>query len=182
MCWRNSTKSWGLISVLIHWVSALVILGLFVLGLWMVELTYYDEWYRSAPYIHKSTGVTLLLLTLVRIFWKKTNTVPEQLSAHSDLEKKSASVVHSLMYILLLLIMFSGYLISTADGRSIEVFGVFGLPATIYDIDGQEDVAGIVHLVLAISLIVLVVIHAAGALKHHFIDKDLTLKRMLGIH
>ena len=182
MSWRNSSKGWGLVSVLIHWVSALVVIGLFVLGLWMVELTYYDEWYRAAPDLHKSTGVMLLLLTLVRIIWKKTNTLPEQLNTHSDLEKKSASIVHRLMYILLFLIMFSGYLISTADGRSIDVFGMFSLPATIYDIDNQEDIAGLIHLVLAISLIVLVVVHAAGALKHHILDKDLTLKRMFGIH
>ena len=75
-------------------------------------------------------------------------------------------------------IMLSGYLISTADGRAIEVFSWFEVPATLSDIDGQEDIAGDIHEILAWTLIVLVALHALAALKHHFIDKDTTLKRM----
>jgi cytochrome b561 len=76
--------------------------------------------------------------------------------------------------------MFSGYLISTADGRAVDVFDWFSIPATIHGYDNQEDIAGLVHLVLAISLISLVTLHAAAALKHHFIDRDRTLLRMSG--
>ena len=179
--WRNSDNRWGWISIAIHWLTALTVICLFSLGLWMVELTYYDEWYRTAPFIHKSIGISLFLLTLFRIVWRKMNTVPAHLASHTDLEKKAASIAHKSIYVLMLLIMFSGYLISTADGRGIDVFGLFEVPAIIHGIDKQEDVAGVVHLVLAISLITLVSLHAAGALKHHIIDKDSTLKRMLGI-
>ncbi|MOA52423.1 hypothetical protein D3C78_1757160 [compost metagenome] len=76
--------------------------------------------------------------------------------------------------------MFSGYLISTADGRGIEVFGWFTVPATLSGIDGQEDIAGVVHLWLAWGLIGMAALHALAALKHHFIDRDATLSQMLG--
>jgi len=75
--------------------------------------------------------------------------------------------------------MISGYLISTAKGKPIDVFGLFELPATLHGLDGQEDIAGMVHEYLAYSLIALAVLHAAGAIKHHVIDKDKTLIRML---
>ena len=89
-------------------------------------------------------------------------------------------MTHLLLYLLLLAIMVSGYLISTADNRSIEVFGWFSVPATITDLPKQEDIAGWVHLILASTLIGLVSLHAAAALKHHFIDRDRTLKRIFG--
>ncbi len=76
--------------------------------------------------------------------------------------------------------MTSGYLISTADGRPLEVFGLFEIPALISGIDGQEDRAGEIHLALAYSLMGLTGLHAVAALKHHFIDKDRTLLRILG--
>jgi cytochrome b561 len=75
--------------------------------------------------------------------------------------------------------MLSGYLISTADGRAIDVFNLFSVPALVSGFDNQEDIAGLVHQIIAYSLIALVVLHALAALKHHFIDRDRTLKRML---
>jgi len=89
-------------------------------------------------------------------------------------------MAHLLFYFLLLAIMLSGYLISTADNRPIEVFGWFNVPATITSIQNQEDIAGWVHLILASTLIGLASLHAAAAFKHHFIDRDNTLKRIFG--
>ncbi|HEX5636752.1 MAG TPA: cytochrome b [Gammaproteobacteria bacterium] len=180
MRWKNTTSSWGWISILFHWLSALVIVGLFALGLWMVELTYYDDWYRTAPDIHRSIGVLLLIATVLRLLWRRMNVVPAVLPTHKTWEIKSAHIAHTVMYILLVAIFISGYLISTADGRGVQVFGWFEIPATLHGIKNQEDIAGEIHLVLAVSLIALAVIHAAGALKHHVIDRDNTLKRMLG--
>ena len=74
----------------------------------------------------------------------------------------------------------SGYLISTADGKPISVFGWFDVPATLADAGAQADFAGALHFWLAWSVVVLSVMHGFMALKHHFIDKDDTLKRMLG--
>ena len=179
MQWRNSANSWGWVSIVLHWLSTVVIIGLFLLGLWMVDLTYYDAWYRTSTDIHRSVGVLILLLTLARIIWKKFQAVPSALPKHKPWEHLSAVIAHSTMYLLLIAITISGYLISTADGRSLHVFNWFSIPATLHGIEHQEDIAGNIHFILAVALIALTVIHAAGALKHHFVDRDTTLKRML---
>jgi len=77
-------------------------------------------------------------------------------------------------------LMISGYLISTADGRAIEVFNLISLPSLGELFTDQEDLSGIVHKYLAYALMVTVILHALAALKHHFIDRDNTLLRMLG--
>ncbi|AGA90364.1 cytochrome B561 [Thioflavicoccus mobilis 8321] len=180
--WLNTEERYGLVAVLLHWLIAAVIVGLFALGLWMVELTYYDPWYRRAPELHKGIGVLLLLTVLLRLGWRLINTTPGPESGQSPLEQRLARLTHALLYLLLLLVMASGYLISTADGRPIEVFGLFSVPATLTGLPNQADVAGDVHLILAIALVILASVHALAALKHHFIDRDATLLRMLGRH
>ena len=175
----NSNISWGWPAVILHWLSACMVIFLFLFGLWMVGLDYYHSWYNTAPYLHKSIGITLFMVTIIRLFWRTLEPAPESINSHSAFEIKLARIMHFLIYVLLFCIMFSGYLISTADGRSIEVFKMVEIPAIIYGIEHQEDIAGIIHLSLAIGLIGLVCIHAGAAIKHHFIDKDQTLKRML---
>ena len=181
MTLKNTQDSWGTIAMTIHWVTAFTVIGLFALGLWMVELTYYDDWYKQAPFIHKSIGILLFLLTAFRLIWRTNNTTPTSLATHKDWEKRLAHITHVLLYALLFCLMISGYLISTADGRSVSVFGWFEIPAFIYGIEHQEDIAGEIHFYIAVILVSLASMHAAAALKHHFIDKDKTLKHMLGL-
>ncbi|UZE95269.1 cytochrome b [Alkalimarinus alittae] len=177
---RSSHTEWGILSIAIHWVVAVVVFGLFGVGLYMVELDYYDSMYRTAPFVHKSVGVLLFMLMVFRVFWRFVNTTPDVLATHKKWEQKSAHWAHIALYCLLMVLMISGYLISTADGRAISVFGWFEIPSIINGIDNQEDIAGEVHEILAYILMFVVAIHAMGALKHHFIDKDRTLLRMLG--
>ncbi|RTR39102.1 cytochrome b [Shewanella canadensis] len=178
---RNTANSYGKIAILIHWVSALAVIGLFVVGFWMVDLTYYSTWYKTAPHLHKSFGVLLFMLTLFRLVWRQLNPTPASDLDHKAWEKRAGKLAHSAIYLLLLLIMFSGYLISTADSRGIWVFEWFELPGFGAFIDDQADIAGLVHQYAAYSLVGLALIHALGALKHHFIDKDSTLLRMVKV-
>jgi cytochrome b561 len=178
MTWRNTRHHYGWISILLHWLVAVAVIGLFGLGIWMVDLGYYDPWYQRAPDIHKSIGILLFAVMLARLAWRRGNPRPQPLG--KPWEQKSAELVHGLLYLLLLALMLSGYLISTADGRAIEVFGLFSVPATLSGLERQEDIAGAVHEYLAYTLMGLTALHALAALKHHFIDRDPTLKRMLG--
>jgi len=178
--WLNTQHQWGVIMITIHWLSAVTIFGMFGLGLWMVELGYYEAWYHKAPDLHKSIGITLLVLTFVRLFWRQFNRRPFPLKTHNHVKQILAISMHNILYLLLISLMLSGYLISTADGRSIVVFNVIQMPALIQGIEYQEDVAGVVHFWLAISLICMAVLHVLATLKHHFIDCDRTLKRMFG--
>lgn len=174
---RNTSSSYGWISIGFHWLMALAVFGLFGLGLYMVELTYYDAWYRGSLDLHKSAGVMLALAWLLRLLWKLTNPRPEALG-NRVWEHKVAHFAHALLYLLMLALFITGYLISTADGRAIEVFGWFGLPATL-TLTNQEDIAGVIHWGLAWTLIAVVALHALAALKHHWLDKDKTLIRMI---
>lgn len=178
--WRNTRQGYGIVAIAFHWVVAIAVFGLFGLGLWMVDLTYYDSWYRTAPSIHKGVGALLFLVVVLRLLWRLVTPQPLPEPTLSRFERVASRVVHGLLYVLLFGIMASGYLISTADGRPIDVFGLFQVPATLTGLPNQADLAGDVHLALAITAIALAAIHALAALKHHFYDRDRTLTRMLG--
>jgi cytochrome b561 len=177
---RNSSSRYGLVSILLHWGVALVVFGLFALGLWMVDLDYYDTWRKAAPDLHKSIGLTLFAVMVVRVVWRFISPPPPALSTQSRLVQWGAKLGHLFLYVGLFALMFAGYLISTADGVGIPVFDLFEVPALISSIPDQADVAGAVHEYLAWTLVIFAGLHALAALKHHFIDRDATLTRMLG--
>lgn len=176
----NTRIHYGYISIFFHWLAAATIIALFALGYYMVDLTYYHQWYKTAPELHKSIGFLLFILMIVRVIWRHKQLTPEHLTSHSSLERKMGKLTHSVLYFLIFLIMITGYLISTADDRGIEVFELFTVPGFGSFIENQEDVAGLIHQWLAYTLILLASLHAIAALKHHFIDKDNTLNRMIG--
>jgi len=177
---KNNTTHFGLIAISLHWLVAVTVVCLFGFGLWMTGLDYYDSWYKQGPWLHKSIGILLFFVVIFRLLWRVITPPPQGLSSHRSWQLRLAHMTHLLFYLLLLAIMTSGYLISTADNRAIEVFNWFSVPASITSIPEQEDIAGLIHLILASTLIGLALLHAAAALKHHFIDRDRTLLRILG--
>ncbi|KXJ55665.1 cytochrome b [Neptuniibacter pectenicola] len=176
----NDATSYGWGPVIMHWFIALAVIGLYPLGWYIESLDYYDPAYKTIPVWHKSIGILVAVTLLVRIVWRLFNKPPSPLPQPAALEL-AAKVAHGLLYILLLITVTSGYLISTADGRAIEFFNLISIPALPVGIENQEDIAGEIHFIVATSLILLAALHAAAALKHHFIDKDSTLKRMLAL-
>ena len=176
---RNTSETYGWIGILLHWLTALLVFGLFGLGLYMTSLDYYHPWYRAAPFWHKGLGVVTLILVGFRLVWRLMNPTPISLSKHRW-EERLARGVHTLLYLLLLAIPVSGYLVSTADGRPLSVLEWFEIPSLSGPVQNLEDAAGALHYALAWTLIALVALHAAGALKHHFLDRDETLLRLLG--
>ncbi|HSC83565.1 MAG TPA: cytochrome b [Pseudomonas sp.] len=180
MQWRNSSSRYGLVSILLHWVVALAVFGLFGLGLWMVGLDYYSSWYQTAPELHKSIGISLFALMLLRLLWRFLSPPPGAPVNHGQFTRLASKAGHALLYLGLFALMLSGYLISTAEARGISVFGLFEVPATLTSIPDQADVAGLIHEYLAWGLVIFAGLHALAALKHHFIDRDATLVRMFG--
>ena len=178
---KNNESQYGLIAVLLHWLSAVSVIGLFALGFWMVQLDYYHDWYTRAPYWHKGLGIIFAFILFFRIFWKVINPKPRSLISSQRLTRL-IDYFHDTIYLLLLFIIFTGYLIVAADSRELDVLGLFVMPADMQLLKNQESLMGDWHRYSAYLLIGLVVIHFAAALKHHFIDKDMTLKRMLGKH
>ena len=178
---KNTAQRYGLVAILLHWLVAATVIGLAILGLWMTDLSYYSPYYRSAPFWHKSIGITLAAVLVLRLLWRWGNPRPAHLPNHQRWEVGMAAVVHGLLYLLLFVIVVSGYLISTAKGQGISVFGWFEIPASITGLPSQADRAGAVHYWVAITVLGLAALHALGALKHHFLDRDDTLRRMLGM-
>ncbi|MEL0629509.1 cytochrome b [Psychromonas aquatilis] len=173
----NKPSSYNTLSKILHWGSAITVFGLFAAGYWMVDLSYYSEWYNTAPHWHKSMGILLCCVTIIRLLWKVLSPAPAILG--SPLERKAAISAHHLLYLLLFTLFTTGYLISTADGRGIDVFDWFEVSGMGSFFEDQEDLAGLVHRYTAYTVMGLVSIHAIAALKHHFINKDNTLKKML---
>lgn len=176
----NTRQSYGVVSIALHWLMAILIIGLFALGLYMTGLDYYHPWYQSAPDLHRSFGILMVALLLLRLLWRISSPSPEPVGQDPRVLQLAAELIHWLFYLLLFAIAVSGYLITTAGGRGIEVFGWFTLPALISGIDNLEDVAGDIHWLLAVLVVVLAGIHSLAAFKHHFVDRDSTLMRMLG--
>lgn len=176
----NTEKAYGLVSQLLHWVMLPLIWGLFGLGLIMTSLDYYHPWYHSAPWWHKSIGLVTLLLLGIRMIWPLIQRKPLPLNAHKSWELLAARITHALLYLLLLIICASGYLIATLKGQGIDFFGYWEIPALFDSLEDPEDLMGSLHLWAALILFALSLLHAAAALKHHVVDKDATLKRMIG--
>ena len=177
---KNTSSHYGSIAIFLHWLSALIVFAMLVSGIWMVELNYYSEWYHQAPFVHKSGGLLLFTLVVIRLIWRSLNASPNKIG--SKVEQIAATLVHATLYLLIIAICFSGYLMSTADGRGISMFAWFEIPSLGQLFTNQEDWFGFVHQYTAYSLIVLVTIHVMGALKHHVVDRDNTLLRMFKNH
>lgn len=173
---RDTTEGYGLVSRIFHWLSAVAIFGLFGVGVWMVGLNYYHPYYHTAPHWHKSIGMLLAFALVARFAWRVVNVKPTD----EDLapwERIGARLVHWGFYPLLLVIAVSGYLMSTADGRPIQVFDWFSIPSPGTN-PGLESTAGAVHVWVSYLVIALAVLHTVAALKHHFVDRNPALRRM----
>ncbi len=174
----SSPRRWNLSIIIIHWVTALVVVGMFASGLWMVDLSYYSDWYKTAPHWHKSTGLLLAAITVLRVVTRLAGKRPPEHGKRW--EQFFARCGHIALYLLLLALFTSGYMISTADGRGIDIFNWVTIPGAGSLVENQEDIAGEIHFYVAWSLIILASLHALAALKHHFINRDATLRQMLG--
>jgi cytochrome b561 len=117
---------------------------------------------------------------IFRLCWRFISPPPKALATHKSWEKQLSAMMQLCLYLGITVLVLSGYLISTEDGRAIAVFTWFEVPSLGALFENQADIAGLVHEYVAYSLIFLATLHGLAAVKHHFIDKDHTLKRMFG--
>lgn len=176
---KNTQHQYGWISIVLHWSMALAFITMYFVGDWMVELDYYDSWYHRAPQLHKSVGILLVTLMIFRFVWNKLQSRPQELG-DNRLMIRLAWLGHQGFYLFVISLFISGYLISTAKGKGIDVFNWFQIPALLAESKDRGDLAGDIHELLANLFILMAMGHALAALYHHFIVKDNTLKRMFG--
>lgn len=177
MSLRNTAESYGWLAISVHWLMAAGIVFLLASGLYMSGLSYVDPWYLILPELHIGVGVAMLALLAVRLLLRMLDRPPRLSGSQSrQLAVRSG---HWLLHILTAAVLLSGYLFSSADGRPIQVFNLFELPAVPMSMDHQDTLAGWVHEMGSWALIALTTGHALAACKHQFVDRDTTLARML---
>ncbi len=180
--YTNTVSPISSISRYLHWIIAFAIIGLLSTGLYMKRLEVYDLY----P-IHKSVGVIIAAFVITRIVWRIREGWPHPASKYSHFEHVMAKITHWILIIGTALMPTSGMMLSGASGHG---FGIFSLTivASNYGPDGQaipynEFVTNVgygIHEYAGYAMIVAALLHIIGALKHHIIDKDRTLLRMLG--
>jgi len=176
---RNSASHWGSISRALHWLTLILILGLAGVGLIMTELP--NSPLKIQVYaLHKSFGLTVLALTLVRLLWRWWAGSPEAIAGNL-LERWAAKAAHVCLYLLLLVLPLSGWLYNSASGFPLKWFNLISLPRLLGGYNPQvKHFAHEVHENGFYVLALLLVVHAGAALYHHYVKKDDTLKRMTG--
>ena len=164
-------------AVVLHWLMALLIFVAFPLGVYMHELPLSPDKLKLYSY-HKWIGITILMLASVRVMWRLTHTPPPLTTDMVHWQRRASQVVHGLLYLLILAIPLSGWLMSSAKGFQTVWFGVLPLPDLLGKDKALGDLLAEVHQVLNFTLLALVILHVGAALKHHFLDRQPFLQRM----
>ena len=175
---RNTREHWGSLSQLLHWLivalialqAALGLIGI-MLPLGMAKLAVLAR--------HKSIGITILGLATLRLLWRWLNPTPPLPSNLRPHERFLARFTHGALYVLLFAMPLTGWIMSSARGFAVSWFNLFQLPDLVPKSEMLYDAMVTTHATLAIALAVTVALHIAAALKHHFVLKDDTLRRML---
>lgn len=164
-------------AIALHWLMAILILGIFCVGVYMHDLPLSPAKLRIYSW-HKWAGVTAFLLVLVRLAWRAGHRPPALPAAMSPWQRGAAHAGHALLYLLMLAVPLSGWLMSSAKGFQTVYFGLLPIP----DLLGKDAALGTrlkdIHEALNFLMMALVAGHAGAALKHHFVDRDDVLMRM----
>ena len=174
---KNTSSSYGAVAKLLHWVVAVLILGLLAVGLYMTSIEG-DGRYKLYA-IHKATGILVLVLVLIRLGWRFINVQPFYPDDMPLIQKFAAHMLHAALYFFIIFIPLSGWIMSSAGAHTISFYGLFNVP---FIVDKNPEIGKLfnsLHELFAYILIGMLVIHISAALFHHFIQKDNILTRML---
>ena len=172
------TERYNRTAIFLHWLVGLGILGTLGLGLYMVDLPFSPAKLQIYSW-HKWAGMTLLFLAVVRLAWRLSHPAPALPDTMGPLSRLAAHAGHWALYILMLAIPLSGWLMSSAQGFSVVWFGVLPLPDLVTKNLELGEWLNSTHLILNYTLIATLIGHIGAALHHHFIKKDTVMSRML---
>ncbi|WOT05837.1 cytochrome b [Shewanella youngdeokensis] len=181
---KDTASQFSPMTLLLHWVVGVTMVALLAMGVVMVQTENYGlfSW-------HKSFGVIIFFVVILRVIWRSKNGWPTPVSQYSHLEHITAKIIHWVLIVGTVLMPITGFLNSSVGGHGVVVFGV-ELVARNVDPNNPRSAlahsealysaAHVLHYAIGYIVIFAVLLHVVGALKHHIIDKDGTLKRMLG--
>ncbi len=165
-------------AVAFHWVLAVLIIANLVFGLYTVNLPLSPQKLKLFSY-HKWVGVTVLLLSAARLLWRATHAAPALPAAMKPWEARLAHFSHALLYALFFAAPLTGWLFSSAAGFQTVYLGVLPIPDLLSKNKELADVLKVTHHWINYTMAAVIVLHIAAALKHHFVDRDDVLARML---
>lgn len=169
------------VSVLLHWVLGLALIGLFAVGLYMTDLPFSPQRLKLYNW-HKWAGVTLLALSAFRLVWRLSHRPPPlPLAIEASMprwQQLAHHATHHGLYLLFFAVPLLGWAYSSAAGFPIVLFGVLPLPDFVPVSEELADLIKPLHKLSAFAMMALVLLHVAGALKHQFFDRDGLLSRM----
>jgi cytochrome b561 len=177
MIFRNTQTHYGSVAQAAHWLTALLLIGSFSLGFYMHDLPVSPARVRLFAY-HKWLGVTIFMLVTLRLAWRLWSPPPPLPDTMPAWEKRAAEISHRLLYLLVLAVPLSGWLMSSAKGFQTVLFGILPIPDLLDKQPALGEALETVHWALNKMLLALVSVHAAAALKHHYRDRDEILARM----
>jgi cytochrome b561 len=165
-------------AVALHWVLALLILANLAFGLYTVNLPLSPQKLKLFSY-HKWVGVTVLLLSAARLLWRATHRAPALPATMKPWEARLAHSSHALLYVLFFAAPLTGWLFSSATGFQTVYLGVLPIPDLLSKNKELADVLRFMHRWINYTMAAVIVLHVAAALRHHFVDRDDVLVRML---
>jgi cytochrome b561 len=174
---KNTTDSYGLIARLFHWVIFLMVTGIIIGGNIAADMPN-GPGKAEMIGLHKSFGFTILVFVLLRLIWRMVNPRPRDLGTNG-FQNRLGHAMHLFLYVLLMLQPAVGILMSQSFGHPVTPFHLFSLPTVVSENIRLGKILLEIHETLWVVLAISVGIHAAAALKHHFIEKNRTLMRMI---
>lgn len=176
---RNTDTRWGGVAQAFHWLIAVLIVAQGAIGLTMVELALSPTKIKVYA-LHKSIGLTVLALALLRLAWRAGNRAPRDPAATPRWQRVAARVSHVALYVLILALPLSGWLFNSASNFPLAWFGLVHLPSQTGHVDAAlKAFALTAHLTLFWTLVAVLVMHVGAALWHHYDQRDDVLLRML---
>src|SRR5690606_6539122 len=151
---KSSRDHYSLVAQLFHWITVPVVILLFWLGFWMVDLGYYDAWYQKAPRLHTGWGVLFGFFLVFRLLYRLGSRYPRPMSTHRPFERILGRIMHFALYGVMIGVIISGYIMVTIKGDPLPVFDWFELPVILQSEQNLQDSAGRVHEILAYLLMI----------------------------
>jgi len=178
MSFRNTKSSWGAPSKALHWIIVILIILQYVLAMWAESLPRGPRLIEAWGW-HKSFGMTILMLAVLRLLWRFLNPTPDLTAETKPWERVLAKLSHLLLYGLIFAMPLTGWIMSSAKNFPVSWFKLFQWPDLVGPDPDFSKLMESTHHALFKVLLVVALLHIAGALKHHFVDKNDVLKRML---
>ena len=177
---QNTEARYGAVAILLHWLMAILLLGLLIMGFYMVSLpdVGFDSTKLNLIFYHKAVGIGVLILLALRLAWRIINVVPDLASTLPEWQQISARVVHLTFYAVITALPLTGWIMSSAAAVPVKL-GHYTLPDVVFPNESLYRQMIALHSTFGYLLSVLIVIHAAAALRHHFGLKDGALRKIL---